>query len=163
MDGTAPGQTALRGATAIVLAATMVGLLVWYGSLTGGHSAANSLLDVLSGRLPITGTVAGFGSVLTFGYPFGVLGSALGAPASAGATQPTLADGVGVVAERVRFVYAISAVAGGWVLVRLYSHWTIDAIALEGWRMDIGYPEDRDEAESRLTDGETTAATTSAE
>ncbi|WP_207590092.1 UTP--glucose-1-phosphate uridylyltransferase AglF [Halomontanus rarus] len=27
---------------------------------------------------------------------------------------------------------------------------TIDAIALEGWRMDIGYPEDRDEAEQRL-------------
>ncbi|QLG28689.1 sugar nucleotidyltransferase [Halorarum halophilum] len=28
---------------------------------------------------------------------------------------------------------------------------TIDAIALDGWRMDIGYPEDRDEAERRLT------------
>ena len=27
---------------------------------------------------------------------------------------------------------------------------TIDAIKLEGWRMDIGYPEDRDEAEKRL-------------
>jgi glucose-1-phosphate thymidylyltransferase len=27
---------------------------------------------------------------------------------------------------------------------------TIDAIAIEGWRMDIGYPEDRDEAEARL-------------
>ena len=27
---------------------------------------------------------------------------------------------------------------------------TIDAIGLEGWRMDIGYPEDRDEAEQRL-------------
>jgi len=27
---------------------------------------------------------------------------------------------------------------------------TIDAIGLEGWRMDIGYPEDRDEAERRL-------------
>jgi glucose-1-phosphate thymidylyltransferase len=31
---------------------------------------------------------------------------------------------------------------------------TIDAIALEGWRMDIGYPEDRDEAERRIEDGE---------
>jgi glucose-1-phosphate thymidylyltransferase len=29
---------------------------------------------------------------------------------------------------------------------------TIDAIRLEGWRMDIGYPEDRDEAERRLLD-----------
>jgi len=27
---------------------------------------------------------------------------------------------------------------------------TIDAIGLEGWRIDIGYPEDRDEAERRL-------------
>ncbi|MCU4974964.1 sugar nucleotidyltransferase [Halobacteria archaeon AArc-m2/3/4] len=27
---------------------------------------------------------------------------------------------------------------------------TIDAIALEGWRIDVGYPEDRDEAEQRL-------------
>jgi glucose-1-phosphate thymidylyltransferase len=27
---------------------------------------------------------------------------------------------------------------------------TIDAIQLEGWRMDIGYPEDRDEAEARI-------------
>ena len=29
---------------------------------------------------------------------------------------------------------------------------TIDAISLDGWRIDIGYPEDRDEAEQRLTD-----------
>jgi glucose-1-phosphate thymidylyltransferase len=28
---------------------------------------------------------------------------------------------------------------------------TIDAIRLDGWRMDIGYPEDRDEAEERLS------------
>lgn len=27
---------------------------------------------------------------------------------------------------------------------------TIDAIRLEGWRMDVGYPEDRDEAERQL-------------
>ena len=27
---------------------------------------------------------------------------------------------------------------------------TIDAIPLDGWRMDIGYPEDRDDAEKRL-------------
>jgi glucose-1-phosphate thymidylyltransferase len=30
---------------------------------------------------------------------------------------------------------------------------TIDAIRLDGWRMDIGYPEDRDEAEERLGEG----------
>ncbi|MFB6301616.1 MAG: UTP--glucose-1-phosphate uridylyltransferase AglF [Haloferacaceae archaeon] len=30
---------------------------------------------------------------------------------------------------------------------------TIDAIGLEGWRMDIGYPEDRDEAERRIEEG----------
>ena len=29
---------------------------------------------------------------------------------------------------------------------------TIDAIGLEGWWIDVGYPEDRDEAERRLQD-----------
>lgn len=29
---------------------------------------------------------------------------------------------------------------------------TIDAIALEGWRIDVGYPEDRDKAEERLSE-----------
>ncbi|QRY24856.1 UTP--glucose-1-phosphate uridylyltransferase AglF [Halobacterium sp. BOL4-2] len=32
---------------------------------------------------------------------------------------------------------------------------TIDAIGLEGWRVDVGYPEDRDEAEARLQGKET--------
>jgi glucose-1-phosphate thymidylyltransferase len=36
---------------------------------------------------------------------------------------------------------------------------TIDAIRLEGWRIDIGYPEDRDEAERRLLEGEEAEAT----
>jgi len=31
---------------------------------------------------------------------------------------------------------------------------TIDAIRLDGWRIDVGYPEDRDEAERRLAGGE---------
>ncbi|ELY54942.1 sugar nucleotidyltransferase (glucose-1-phosphate thymidylyltransferase) 7 [Natronococcus amylolyticus DSM 10524] len=31
---------------------------------------------------------------------------------------------------------------------------TIDAIGLEGWRIDVGYPEDRDEAEKRLQEAE---------
>ena len=30
---------------------------------------------------------------------------------------------------------------------------TIDAIRMDGWRIDVGYPEDRDEAEERLEDG----------
>ena len=30
---------------------------------------------------------------------------------------------------------------------------TIDAIRMEGWRIDVGYPEDRDEAERRLREG----------
>ncbi|MDG5761572.1 UTP--glucose-1-phosphate uridylyltransferase AglF [Natronococcus sp. A-GB1] len=34
---------------------------------------------------------------------------------------------------------------------------TIDAIGLEGWRIDVGYPEDRDEAEQRLQDAELSA------
>ena len=35
---------------------------------------------------------------------------------------------------------------------------TIDAIGLDGWRIDIGYPEDRDEAEKRLQKAEQPAA-----
>jgi glucose-1-phosphate thymidylyltransferase len=31
---------------------------------------------------------------------------------------------------------------------------TIDAIRMDGWRIDVGYPEDRDEAERRLTEGD---------
>ncbi len=31
---------------------------------------------------------------------------------------------------------------------------TIDAIPLDGWRIDVGYPDDRDEAERRLQDGQ---------
>ena len=27
---------------------------------------------------------------------------------------------------------------------------TIDAIRMEGWRVDVGYPDDREEAERRL-------------
>jgi glucose-1-phosphate thymidylyltransferase len=30
---------------------------------------------------------------------------------------------------------------------------TIDTIPMEGWRIDVGYPEDRDEAEERLQAG----------
>jgi len=45
----------------------------------------------------------------------------------------------------------------------LHSGRTIDAIRMNGWRNDIGYPEDRDEAEQRLrgeseTDNEDTDA-----
>jgi glucose-1-phosphate thymidylyltransferase len=39
----------------------------------------------------------------------------------------------------------------------LQSGRTIDAIGLDGWRMDIGYPEDRDEAETRLQNADTGA------
>ena len=35
---------------------------------------------------------------------------------------------------------------------------TIDAIRLDGWRIDVGYPEDRDEAEERLQDEEVNTA-----
>jgi glucose-1-phosphate thymidylyltransferase len=34
---------------------------------------------------------------------------------------------------------------------------TIDAIGLDGWRVDVGYPEDRDEAERRLREETATA------
>jgi len=34
---------------------------------------------------------------------------------------------------------------------------TIDAIRMEGWRIDVGYPEDRDRAERRLAEGESKA------
>jgi len=35
---------------------------------------------------------------------------------------------------------------------------TIDAVELEGWRIDVGYPEDRAEAERRLRNAEEEAA-----
>ena len=40
---------------------------------------------------------------------------------------------------------------------------TIDAIGLDGWRIDIGYPEDRDEAERRLQEAEPSTSTQSIE
>ena len=40
---------------------------------------------------------------------------------------------------------------------------TIDAIGLDGWRIDVGYPEDRDEAEERLQEKENVAAPAEAE
>ena len=39
---------------------------------------------------------------------------------------------------------------------------TIDALRLDGWRLDIGYPEDRDEAEERLLEGGRTPESTAA-
>jgi glucose-1-phosphate thymidylyltransferase len=38
---------------------------------------------------------------------------------------------------------------------------TIDAIGLDGWRIDVGYPEDRDEAEDRLSGDSSEAPTVS--
>jgi glucose-1-phosphate thymidylyltransferase len=35
----------------------------------------------------------------------------------------------------------------------IHSGRTIDAVRMDGWRKDIGYPEDRDEAEQRLREG----------
>ncbi|WP_123621958.1 UTP--glucose-1-phosphate uridylyltransferase AglF [Halorubrum sp. CSM-61] len=35
---------------------------------------------------------------------------------------------------------------------------TIDAVQLDGWRIDVGYPEDRDRAEERLDEGVTVGA-----
>jgi dTDP-glucose pyrophosphorylase len=37
----------------------------------------------------------------------------------------------------------------------LHSGRTIDAIRMDGWRIDVGYPDDRDEAEQRLEGAET--------
>lgn len=45
----------------------------------------------------------------------------------------------------------------------IQSERTIDAIRMNGWRIDVGYPEDRDEAERRLEEGyETDSAESSA-
>lgn len=38
----------------------------------------------------------------------------------------------------------------------IHSCRTIDAIRMDGWRIDVGYPEDRENAESRLADEEQT-------
>jgi glucose-1-phosphate thymidylyltransferase len=39
----------------------------------------------------------------------------------------------------------------------LQSGRTIDAIGIDGWRIDVGYPEDRDEAERRLQEAQITS------
>ncbi|PSP27975.1 UTP--glucose-1-phosphate uridylyltransferase [Halobacteriales archaeon QH_2_65_14] len=36
----------------------------------------------------------------------------------------------------------------------IHSGRTIDAIRMDGWRVDVGYPEDREEAEQRIRDGD---------
>ena len=41
----------------------------------------------------------------------------------------------------------------------IHSGRTIDAIRMDGWRVDVGYPEDRDEAERRLQADETVLTT----
>src|SRR6056297_2867781 len=45
----------------------------------------------------------------------------------------------------------------------LQSGRTIDAVELDGWRMDIGYPEDREEAEERILSEEGEVAESAAE
>ncbi|QLD88809.1 sugar nucleotidyltransferase [Natronomonas salina] len=40
---------------------------------------------------------------------------------------------------------------------------TIDAIGLDGWRVDVGYPEDRDEAEKRLQESADEGSTATAD
>jgi len=45
----------------------------------------------------------------------------------------------------------------------IHSGRTIDAIRMDGWRMDIGYPEDRDRAEERLQDADGAVESTEAE
>jgi glucose-1-phosphate thymidylyltransferase len=47
----------------------------------------------------------------------------------------------------------------------LQSGRTIDAIPLDGWRIDVGFPEDREEADARLSGklNESEAATESAD
>jgi len=42
----------------------------------------------------------------------------------------------------------------------IHSGRTIDAIRMDGWRIDVGYPEDRDAAERRLTEGTDTQPAT---
>jgi glucose-1-phosphate thymidylyltransferase long form len=44
----------------------------------------------------------------------------------------------------------------------IHSGRTIDAIRMDGWRIDVGYPEDRDEAERRI-EADTDAGTATAE
>jgi dTDP-glucose pyrophosphorylase len=42
----------------------------------------------------------------------------------------------------------------------VHSGRTIDAIRMDGWRIDVGYPEDRDAAERELTEGTDTQPAT---
>lgn len=135
METSDRGTVALRVSTTLVLAATMFGLLVWYGSIAGGLSIATSVLDVLpdlaESLAPIAGTLPT--SLVAPALPASFVGgaSSLGG-ASPALSTTALADllAAPLSSDRahweVQYMYGVSALAGAWVLVRLCLGWRFD-------------------------------------
>jgi len=73
--------------------------------------------------------------------------------------SPAIFDACRLVQPSDRGEYEISEAID--LLIR--SGRTIDAIGLDGWRVDVGYPEDRDEAERRLQDKQAAVASPASE
>lgn len=127
MDSSDPADRVLRASAVIVLAATMFGLLVWYGTVAGGRSTVESLLDASLWSL-IAGVTAPLSTV-------SVHSSFLAS------TAP------GAVPEKAQTVdahtlYVVSALAGAWVLIRCWRSWQLDVDSLTV--VPRGTPDDED-------------------
>lgn len=121
MDTSDRADRTLRASTAIVLGATMVGLLVWYGSVAGGRAVVGVLLDVL--RFPAALFAGGLASAPLSPTTIVADGVALVAPTSSG-PLPDLRT-----AWTDSYVYDVSAIAAAWVVLRFWRRWRFDPSA----------------------------------
>lgn len=107
-----------RLAGVLAVAAASVGLLVWYGS------GAGSLAAALPGG-PLGGRMAGMpGSVAGLADSVAALGGAW--PSGLRAGTPPERPYASRAAWEEHYMYGVSALAGGWVLLRLVAHWRLD-------------------------------------
>lgn len=151
MHSSDSGDVAIRVSTLLVLTATMLGLLVWYGSIAGGRSVAASILDVLPDVTEFLAAVHGLGTVpeaMHAGWG-GTSTTAVATPSVSLGSVPTFLGAqssglpLGSAAEllagplsshrahwEVQYMYGISALAGVWVGARLCLGWRFDPRSL---------------------------------
>lgn len=157
MTSSERGDLAIRVSTLLVLTATMLGLLVWYGSIAGGRSVAVSVFDALPDLADVvtvvaraigTASAASTATTLSVGGASTASGVAVaGSVAPASWLSPLPESGSLALSSHrahweAQYMYGVSALAGLWVLARLCI----------GWRFDFGSlavvprsdPEDRD-------------------
>lgn len=123
------GDLALRVSTLLVLTATMLGLLVWYGSITGGRAVAASLLDQVPGTTDLLATATLVDPTLDSWTGVTAAVVSRNVPVSSSALL------VGVPLEPLsshrqhweeQYMYGVSALAGTWVLARVCLGWRFD-------------------------------------